>query len=356
MRRFIMLGLVLLSSIAPSVVEAQVEISARGASLRFGGRLHAQYQASSVENTTSDFFIRRARFNGDWTLNDFLSGRLMTEFAGGGATLLDAYIQLDFAEGFVVQFGQTKRAFDLIELLSSTDLSTIERSGNVTGYSGCAGVGSICSYSRLSEALQFGNRDTGIRVEGTTGRFGYMASLTNGRAPTLRDENSRKSAAVRATFDVTDGITVGANVQNKDYLEPDDATAHAFAWGADVEIGEWRDGLKVIGGIIGGENWRSLDATTEPGRYIPGTFLAGELYVSYYLPVASDRIVALEPVGRVSFANPDESIEDAGGTLITPGLMAYILGKNKIGFNWDYYMPRTGDAVHSFRVQTFLYF
>jgi hypothetical protein len=356
MRRFIPVALALLAMTAPSFVEAQVEISARGASLRFGGRLHAQYQASSVENSTSDFFIRRARFNGDWTFNDFLSGRIMTEFVGGTATLLDAYVQLDFAESFVVQFGQTKRAFDLIELMSSTDLSIIERTGNVRGYSECPGVGGICTYSRLSEVLLLGNRDTGVRVEGTVGRFGYMASLTNGRPPTIRDENSRKSAAVRATFDVTDAITIGANVQNKDYLEPDDATAHAFAWGADVEIGEWRDGLKVIGGIMGGDNWRSLDSTTQPGQYLPGSFLAGEVYVSYYLPLENDKIVALEPVGRFSYANPDDSIDNSGGTLITPGLMAYILGKNKIGFNWDYYMPQTGDAVHSLRLQTFLYF
>lgn len=356
-----MLSLALLASTAPSVAEAQSEISARGASLRFGGRLHAQYQASSVDNSTSDFFVRRARFSGDWTFNDFLSGRLMTDFAGGSAKLLDAYIQLDFSDAFVVQFGQTKRAFDLIELLSSTDLSTIERAGSVPGYDGCAGVGGICSYSRLSEALNFGSRDTGIRVEGATGRFGYTATLTNGRSPNSRDENSRKSTAVRATFAVTDAITVGANLQDKDYLQPDDVTAQAFAWGADVEIGEWRDGLKVVGGIIGGDNWRALRLLPAPAaglrdEFSPGAFLAGELYVSYYVPIENDRIVGLEPVGRVSFANPDDRIDDGGGMLFTPGLMAYILGKNKIGFNWDYYVPQAGDAVHAFRVQTFLYF
>ena len=122
MRRFFPVALALLAMTAPSVLRAQTTISARGASLRFGGRLHAQYQASSVDNSTSDFFIRRARFNGDWEFNDFVSGRIMTEFAGGTATLLDAYVQLDFDERFIVQFGQTKRAFDLIELMSSTDL------------------------------------------------------------------------------------------------------------------------------------------------------------------------------------------------------------------------------------------
>ena len=356
MRRFILVALALLAMTAPSLLEAQVEISARGASLRLGGRLHAQYQKSSVDNTTNDFFLRRARLNGDWTFNDFLSGRLMVDFVGGRATLLDAYAQLDFSEQFVVQFGQTKRAYDLIELMSSTDLSTIERTGNVRGYSNCAGVGGICTYSRLSEALLLGNRDTGVRVEGQFDRVGYMVSLTNGQFPGIRDPDSGKSLAVRGTFDVTDGITVGANVQNKDYLEPDSAAASAFNWGADVEVGEWRNGLKVIASVIGGENWRSLDAVSEPGRYIPGKFTAGELYVSYYFPLQSDRIVGLEPVGRFSYANPDDSMDNSGGTLLTPGLMAYILGKNKIGFNWDYYMPQTGDAVWQFRMQTFLYF
>ena len=356
MRRFSLLCLALLTTFGPAAVEAQVQISARGASLRVGGRLHAQYQQSSVEDANTDFFIRRARLSGDWTFNDFLSGRVMTDFAGGSAKLQDVYVQLDFSDVFVVQFGQAKRAFDLNELLSSTDLSTIERTGSVTGYAGCAGVGSICSYSRLSEALEFGGRDMGVHVRGNSGRLGYMASLTNGVGLNVRDENGGKSVAARATFDVADGITVGANVQSKDYVQPDDATGRAVAWGADIEIGSWRDGLKVHGSIMGGENWRSLDATTTAGSFIPGKVTASEVYVSYYVPLAGERFVALEPVGRISFANPNDSLMDAGGTLVTPGLMAYILGKNKIGFNWDYYMPQTGDAVHSFRVQTFLYF
>ena len=55
-------------------LEAQMEISARAATLRVGGRLHWQYQASSVRSADNDFFIRRARINVDLTFNDFFPG------------------------------------------------------------------------------------------------------------------------------------------------------------------------------------------------------------------------------------------------------------------------------------------
>ena len=55
-------------------------------------------------------------------------------------------------------------------------------------------------------------------------------------------------------------------------------------------------------------------------------------------------------------ADPDGTVDSDGGTLLTPGMMFYFLGKNKFGFNYDYYRPRTGGSVSSFRFATFLYF
>lgn len=332
-------------------LEAQTEISARAATIRLGGRLHSQYQGSSVDGAINDFFIRRARIIGDLTFNDFITGRVQTDFAKGTATLLDAYVRMNFDESFRLSFGQFKRAFDLFELSSSTDLSVFERTGKIAGYDQCAGVGGVCSLSQFTEELGYSERDMGVKIDGSSGTFSYQATLTNGVGVVTPDENDGKTVAGRGSVAATDNLTVSGNISIHDYIDPMAETAHAFAWGADVELGTWRDGLHIQAGVIGGDNWEVLDASDNPE-----SFLTAQVIASYYNPIDNDRIVGVEPVLRVSIGDPNGSAADDGGTLITPGLMLYFMGKNRVGASIDYYSPQTGDSEFSFRVGTFLYF
>ncbi len=344
-------GLVLLLLAGPIVAQAQTTISSRASSLRIGGRVHAQYQGSSVDGAINDFFLRRARVIVDGTFNEFFVGRLQTDFSGGSATVLDAYIRMDFSETFRLSFGQLKRSFDIFELSSSTDLSIIERTGKITGVSSCTGVGSVCSLSRLTQSLAFAGRDAGFAVDGSSGGFSYRATVTNGTGVTVPDENDGKSVSGRASVAATDNLTVSANLGFHDYLDPADETAHAVAWGGDLELGTWRDGLHVQAGVVGGDNWQSLDVAGDAGQ-----FLSVQAVASFYHPLDGDRVEGIEPLARVSITDPDGSIDEDGGTLLTPGVMLYFMGKNKIGANLDYYMPRTGDSEFGFRIGTFLYF
>ncbi len=330
---------------------AQTEISSRAATLQVGGRLHWQYQASSVRAAPNDFFIRRARINVDAAFNDFFTATVLTDFASGRATLLDAYVRLDLAEGLRIYTGQFKRAFDLFELVSSTDLSIVERTGEVGGYSACTGVGSVCSYSRLSERLAYSGRDAGVKIDGSSGDWSYSATITNGTGVGIRDENDGKSVSGRVSYTASGDIVVSAQLGTHDYTVRLGETATAHAWGIDVQVGDWRDGLLLQSAVMGGDNWESLD-----GFDRPGIFLALQAVVSYYHPLAGDRIIGVEPLLRLSVADPDDTITSDGGTLLTPGVMLYVTGKNKIGVNLDYYAPRTVDAVYSLRFATFLYF
>lgn len=344
-------GLVILMLIAPHQAAAQTTITARGATLRIGGRLHAQYQGSSVEDAIGDFFIRRARINIDATFNDFVDGKVLIDFAKGRATLFDAYVRLNFSDAFRLSMGQMKRAFDLFELSSSTDLSLFERTGKITGVSGCTGVGSVCSYSQLTEALGFAGRDAGMKIDGSSGAVSYQGTITNGTGEGVRDENDGKSFSGRVSVAASGNLVVSGQLALHDYVDPFAETAHAFAWGGDLQMGTWRDGLLVQAAITGGDNWKSLDASDDPGH-----FLAIQAVASYYHPLDGDRFVGVEPLARISIADPNGSIDDDGGTLITPGVMFYFLGKNKIGANLDFYIPRTGGSEFSFRFGTFLYF
>lgn len=326
-------------------------VTGRGATLEIGGRLHTQYSASSIEAADNDFLIRRARITADATIDDWITGRIMTDFASGQAVLQDVYVRFEISEAVNVSVGQFKRSFDLFELSSSNDLSLIERDGRIEGLATCAGVGSICSYSRFTEALRYAGRDQGLRVEGASGSLSYQLSATNGTGIGLSDDNDLKSFSGRVTLASSEMLRASAQLAFHDYVGPGDENATAVAWGGDVEYGTWRDGLLLQAGVVVGDNWALLDAEDEPLGFVTLQGVA-----SFYRPLDGDRIVGIEPLARLSYGDPDTDSEEDGGLLFTPGVMAYFGGRNKVGANLDVYSPQTGDTEWSFKVQTFLYF
>jgi phosphate-selective porin O/P len=352
LRRLTWLAIAAAMMAAPSGLQAQMEISSRSASIRFGGRAHAQYTASSLGGAHNDFFFRRVRLIADVTVNDFVSARIQPDFSGGKTALQDTYVRLNFSSAFRLSMGQFKRTFDLFELSSSTDLSLIERDGRVEGFDACAGVGSICSYSRLTEKLGYAGRDQGLKIDGSSGSVSYQASVTNGTGVNVSDENDAKSFSGRLSVAASDGVTLSGNFAAHDYVDSADENELALAWAADVQVGGWRDGALLQVAVSGGDNWKSRDAQDDPA-----TFMAAQVVASYFHEMTGNgRISGVEPLLRVSLGDPDTALDDDGGTVVTPGLMIYVGGKNKIGANLDIYSPQGGLTEFSFKVQTFLYF
>jgi hypothetical protein len=327
----------------------QLDVFGNAASIRIGGRFNPQYAWSSVEAAENDFFLRRARLTFDIAVNDFVEARIDPEFAGT-VSLRDAWVRLNFSDAFTIAAGQFKRAFDIFVLSSSVDLSLIERDGRIEGYGPCPGVGSVCTFGRFMEGLQYADRDVGLRVEGASGQLAYMVTATNGAGQNTADENDRKSAAGRLTVGVNEDVRVSGQLSLHDYVDPaGDATAVAF--GADVEMGTWRDGVHLQAGVAAGDNWLILDPALDPA-----SFLALQAVATYYVPLDGTRLVGIEPLARLSYADPDTDTDDDAGLLFTPGLMFYIVGRTKIGANLDVYSPQTGSGEMSLKVQTFLYY
>lgn len=353
MRRKSLLLTVAVTLLSAAGLSAQATISARAATIRIGGRLHTQYYSSSVDAFPDHFLFRRARIIADITVSDFFDARIQPDFAGASTELKDAYVRFKFAPSFELTMGQFKRAFDLFELSSSTDLSIIERDGRVGVLNECKGVLSNCSYSRLTEKLQFSDRDTGFRAAGTGGRLSYEVSLTNGTGTALIDVNKAKSVSGRLSVDVAEGLTVSGQYARHDYVTSGDreTTEYADAWGADLQYGTWRDGLLFQAAVVSGDNWRNRD-----DNGVPSGFTAFQAVASYYHAMESARWAGLEPLFRLSYADPDTDAASDGGLVLTPGLMLYVLGKNKVGFNVDVWKPQSGDTQYSFKLQSFLYF
>ena len=334
--------------------QAQVEISARSADIRFGGRLHSQFATSSAEGgKATDFFTRRARLTLDLSVSDLLDARIQPDFGEGKLDLKDAYFRLNLDPGFRISVGQFKRAFDIFELDSSTDIVVVERTGRVNGMNVCGGPGGVCTLSRFTEKLGYSDRDVGFKADGSIGgRFTYLATLTNGTGTSGSDENSGKSVAGRVSLRLADAVSLSANASRHDYVREDGDTGAGTAYGADLEIGDFRDGTHLQIGLISGANWR----LASPAGGDSPSFLTGQAILSRYVPLESDRLAGIEPVARVSWGDPDRGAVKDEGLLLTPGMFLYIRGKNRIGANLDIYSPGTGSTELSFKLQTYLYF
>lgn len=335
---------------SPTLATAQTEISARGATVTIGGRLHVQARTSTVDGAVAlDSYVRRARIFVGIEVNDFFEARILPDFAGGRATLRDAYVSLKFDPLFSLSMGQLKRASDIFAFSSSTQLSIIERDGEVPGASGCPG--GACSFGSVTRDLLYSGRDMGMRIEGIRGRFSYMGTITNGTGINIPDENASKSFAGRANFAVKQGLVVSGFVGVHDYLSVGGETGHAEIYGADLEVGEWTEGVHIQAAIATGENWRVLDTMGEPV-----SFLTSQVVITYYFPLSSERWAGVEPLARVSRTDHDTRGAGDGTWLITPGLSLYVSGRNKIGSNLDIYRSEAGVTELSLRVQVFVYF
>jgi hypothetical protein len=354
----------------PRVALGQVEIEANAMEVKLTGRLHAMWDYSSAsEDLSNVFLIRQARLTMEIKVNDFISGKIQPEFTTGfslenGLRLKDAYVNMNFAPEFRVRMGQFKRPFDLFELTSSTQILVIERTGVVRAADSCAGVGSICSYSRLTEKLGYADRDVGLMIGGVIAdNWVWSASVTNG---TIFEDVVRFISANDTTEVFSEGksfggrleyrgdnLRVGANAAAHDFANAVklDEVDYGIAYGADVEWGNYTSGLHLQAGVTAGDNWKNLDANGDPS-----TFWTTQGIVTYKVPVTDNRFVeAIEPVGRVSYADPDTDANNDEGLLLTPGFVVYFTGRNKVALNVDVYAPG-GDRDTEYSVKVMSYF
>ncbi len=337
---------------------AQVKIESKAAEITLTGRLHLQWNTTSIDGPISnEFLIRRARLTAEIDFNDWISGKIQPDYGEGEVSLKDAYLRLSFDPAFRATLGQFKRPFDLFELTSSTQILVIERAGGIRGLNTCSGPGGICTYSRFTEKLGYSDRDIGVMVEGEVGgRFEYAVSVTNGTGANTEEENGTKSYTGRLAVEAASDFTIAANLGAHDY-ERENALGemeneYAIAFGGDIEYGNYTRGLHLQAGITTGDNWSNLNASFDPT-----TFLTAQGILTYKVPLSNSRFLeAIEPVARVSWGDPDTDANDDEGILFTPGLVAFFSGRNKLAINADIWSPSQGDTELSIKMQSYLHF
>lgn len=338
------LGLAL-AIVAPLTAQ---EMGARGgSSVTIGARIQAQFEASSVDDTPSSFFIRRAWVTMDGRLNDLVTAR--AQYNIDGAAVLEAYLELTPSDALQVQLGQFKKAISEAWLVPNAWLPIIERDARVTGVDHCPGVGGVCSFGRLTDVLGLDNYEPGILMQGRFGeRFGYRFTLTNGEGIGNRDVNRGKSASGRFSVFPAANSRLSAYLALDETLDSHGETMGVPAYGAEVEVGTWLDGPHLMASAVRGRNWRLND---------DAKFSAFQLMAFWYLPFAAEsRFAAIEPMLRFSWVDSGAEDPDAvTGTVVTPGVMVYFVGRNGISTNLDIYT--SGDhSDWSLKVQAFAFF
>ena len=332
------------------------EIKARsGSTVTVGGRVQVQYEASSARDSVSSFSVRRVWVTIDGRVSDRVGGRV--QFNADGASVLDAYLELSHSPALKIQLGQFKRAMSYFWLAANADLPMIERDARVSGVDHCPGVEGVCSFGRLTGVLGLDTYEPGILATGRLGggSLGYRVTLTNGEGM-ASDVNTAKSASGRLSFFPADGTRLSAYLAFDETLDSDRQTMRVPAYGAELEIGSWRNGPHLLVNGLTGRNWKAGD---------DAVFTAFQLMALWYRPLENPSLAGVEPMLRVSWAStePGSDANDSGdvtGTVITPGFMVYFAGRNGISANVDYYtsdhLGEAGDSEWSLKLQAFAFF
>jgi phosphate-selective porin OprO/OprP len=98
--------------------------------LRLRGYLHSDARVALDDppaQSASTFLLRRVRPVIEATLHERLGLRLMPDFAGGDASIQDAFVELRLAPAFAIRSGKFKAPFGSERLQSANDLDFVER-------------------------------------------------------------------------------------------------------------------------------------------------------------------------------------------------------------------------------------
>ncbi len=291
--------------------------------VEFGARLHAGWELEHLSEdpggdalqTSNSFYLRRARMKMDVRHEKWLRGQLDVEvgelFELSGSVLRDGYVEVRPLRQLRFRMGQFQRPFSGLELRSSGRLKVVERGdGN----------------ELIVEDLRYGDRDLGVEVFGRLVkdiRLDYQVGVFNGSGRNLTDDGVSKDVVGRLGVRPTDWLRLGSSGAYKRFDDVAEGQPEE-GWAAG---GDFR--LRMLGIRLYGEAMVGLDHTAwrdHPGEAAYESPLAfdalGILSRRFELPV-SWRL-ALEPVFKMEFLDPNAEVVDDHVLSLAPGLNTYL--------------------------------
>jgi hypothetical protein len=321
-------------------------LKVNAAEIEIGGRLQTQFVTTSVDGEEpSDVFIRRARLEVRVKVNDFVSGRIVPDFAGNRVVLKDAFIKLTFDPAFEVLVGNAYRPFSLLETTTSVRMHPVERGAVIPG------IDAVDEYDLVHD-LKYSDRDLGLQVLGrAAGGLGLQYAAGVFRGPVHGEvgaQNSYQYAARASVSPVTD-LRVGAAWSSRHFAVQegggDPTLRRGHAWEVDAEVGGFDPGFHALAEVARGD----FDPFTD------ATFTGAQGWLAWRSRELGKRVHAVEPMARVSWAEvegDDPETAEIGGTLLTPGVSVYFTPLTRVQVNCDFWNPAGGgESQRSFKTQ-----
>jgi len=239
-------------------------------------------------------------------------------FIGGtsDAYLMDAFITYDADNWARISFGTYKQPFSLDVATPCNALPTIER-------------------SIVADQLVAPQRDFGIAIFGGNkyNKLNYAVAVMNGRGLGVKDDNTKKDFIGRATYRITDFLTVGGSfrygypIPNKNSGIGSDRTS----WGTEFLLelekfalqGEYiMDRGAYFAGAAGGCGSTPVALANErDGAYVLATYNVNEKF---------------QPVFKYEYFDPDINLKDNIGYQERMTLGVNYFFNNKVRFQLNY--------------------
>ncbi|MEJ2503899.1 MAG: porin [Gemmatimonadota bacterium] len=324
------------------------------------GRVQIQFSTTSVGEEelgeeappATAFEMRRVRLGTNFAYDDWIAGKLEAEVTLGLARLTDAYVDLALTPALRVRAGQFKKPFGLFELESNTRIITIERSVRIRGLAQLTGVLPGETHLLLAGSRYLG-RDVGLMVSAAGGGVGVSAGIFNGEGPNALETEGSKAYAARVEAAPMEALTLAGSVSSRPYTWGDsEEEERATAYSVDLTWGGFREeGLRVMAEAMFGDN-ALRDPATAP------SMVGVQAAASWFAPVDGRRVEGVEPLFRISWADPDTDADSNEGVFVTPGFNLYFSGRNRLMVNGDVYVPSQDglDAQYALRTQMQIYF
>jgi hypothetical protein len=322
--------------------------------VKLSGRLQQQFYYFSNEDYASsvgpqsNIFTRRARIEARGQISENVSVYIQPSYEGGrslssvattctstpvgpgggtpvltcrttgrsGLRLRDAYIDVRFSpeaskSALYLRAGQEKRPFSRYELISSTNLPSIERGG---------GQGLLARASNdLFGSAGFLSHDVGasVRLEHKLDEVRLVTlklGAYNGQGESLNDVNNKKSFGARGTVGITPKLEVGGSWFAHDGIVTiggvPDSTFTNYAFDIDAQWGKPGDeGLFALAEYLRG-NDASASKFTMQG-------LQGLAAYNIRMKSPTSWLYAIEPALRVDIADPNTDADEDKITTIT---------------------------------------
>lgn len=280
-----------------------------GQSLKWSG--YSQVNYTHGENCRNEFRIKRSRIMLKGNVLKNINYKLQID---GGKTpiLLDVKIEINFIPLAKLSFGQFKVPFSIENLISSSELDTINRSNTVEN---------LCPGRDIGAQ----GRDIGITVNGKYSCLEYTLGVFNGSGINKIDYNDQKDKAGRLVFTPIRSLSIGFSHYNGRY------SSHLSApvlkkdrTGVDIFFFKNKLSLK-------GEYIFARDGQTErSGWYIQGGY--------YLIPKKLQAIVRHDSFDRNMAIREDRIV------VITSGLNCFFSKKTKFQINYEYHKGGLDEA------------